>query len=197
MLKLQPPHRYATPEDARVMAELVNIAGEGLPLYLWSKMSEEGQDPWEIGEARAKREEGSFSYRNTVLREVHGEVVAALIGYPLPEEPAPANYGDMPALFVPLQQLEDELPGTWYLNVLATYPEHRGKGYGAKLIGIAERLAKAANRNAVSIIVSDGNTGARRLYQRLGYVQRATRPMVKEEWDNAGENWMLLVRHLG
>lgn len=197
MLKLQPPHRYATPEDARVMAELVNIAGEGLPLYLWSKMAQDGQDPWEIGEARAKREEGSFSYRNTVLREAGGEVVAALIGYPLRQEPAPPNYEDMPALFVPLQQLEDELPGTWYLNVLATYPGHRGKGYGAELIGIAEQLAKDAERTAVSIIVSDVNTGARRLYERLGYEQRATRPMVKEEWKNQGENWVLLVRHLG
>jgi hypothetical protein len=62
-----PSTRPATPDDASPMAELVNIAGEGLPLYLWSKMASPGQDPWEVGRARAQRETGGFSYRTTVV----------------------------------------------------------------------------------------------------------------------------------
>ncbi|MDN3718973.1 hypothetical protein QW131_06505 [Roseibium salinum] len=52
--------RPARVEDAPVLARLVNYAGEGLPLYLWDKMAPEGKGPWEVGEQRAAREEGSF-----------------------------------------------------------------------------------------------------------------------------------------
>ena len=178
------------------MAELVNIAGEGMPLYLWTRMAESGVSPWELGEQRARRESGGFSYRNTIVVEEGSRVVAALIGYPLPDDPQPVDYDDMPPMFVPLQQLEDLVAGTWYVNVLAAFPEYRGKGHGTELLSIAEKLAADTNRIGLSIIVSDANTDARRLYERSGYVEKATRPMIKEAWDNNGRNWVLLERRL-
>ncbi len=196
MTTISPPYRRATPEDAKAMAELVDIAGEGLPLYLWTGMAESGESPWDIGQQRAQRDSGSFSYRNTVVRQDGDKVVSALIGYPLPDTPEPINYDDMPRMFVPLQELENLVPGTWYVNVLATYPEYRSKGFGSGLLSIAEQLAGETGRSGLSIIVSDANTGARRLYERSGYVELATRPMVKESWENAGENWVLLERRL-
>ena len=45
-----------------------------------------------------------------------------------------------------------------------------------------------------SLIVSDANRGARRLYERLGYEEVASRPMVKEQWRSDGENWVLMIR---
>ena len=194
MANLRPPYRHATPDDALAMAELVNIAGEGLPLYLWTKMAAPDEDPWEIGQQRAKRDSGSFSFRNTIVGQVDDKVVCALIGYPLADTPKPVNYEEMPAMFVPLQELEDLVPGTWYVNVLATYREYRGKGYGSELLAIAEQLAVDTARSGMSLIVSDANVGARRLYKRQGYAQLATRPMVREAWENAGENWVLLAK---
>ena len=64
----------------------------------------------------------------------------------------------MPAMFVPLQELENLAPGTWYVNVLAAYPEHRGKGHGTALLGVADQLGADAGRRGLSIIVSDANT---------------------------------------
>ena len=178
------------------MAELVNFAGEGLPLYLWSRIAEPGQSPWEIGRQRAARESGGFSFRNTVVREADGRAAAALIGYPLPNRPDLSVYDDLPPMFVPLQELEDLAPRTWYVNVLAAYPEYRGRGYGSALLQIADRLAGSSGCEGLSIIVSDANTGARCLYERRGYEERATRRMVKEFWDNPGKNWVLLTKAL-
>ena len=48
----------------------------------------------------------------------------------------------------------------------------------------------------MSVIVSDANPGARRLYERCGYRKAATRAMVKEGWDGEGANWMLLTKSL-
>jgi len=97
-------------------------------------------------------------------------------------------------MFVPLQELEDLAPGTWYVNVLAAYPDERGKGYGRALLGIADRLAAAGKRPGLSIIVSDANTGARRLYERCGYREAARRAKVKEHWQAAGSEWILLTK---
>ncbi len=178
------------------MAELVNMAGEGLPLYLWTAMSDHDTSPWDVGRNRARRETGAFSYRNTVVREESGSVVACLVGYPLEDDPEPGDRGDLPAMFVPLQQLEDLACGTWYVNVLATYPEHRGKGYGRDLLSIAETLARDRAKRGLSIIVSDANTGARSLYERLGYREHTRKAMVKERWQNAGSEWVLLLKDL-
>ena len=130
------------------------------------------------------------------MAEEDGEVVACLIGYPLSDEPEPIAYATMPPMFVALQELENLAPATWYVNVVAAYPEHRGRGLGTMLLGVAERLAADTARKDVSIIVSDANGGARRLYERMGYKQIATRPAVKEAWKNPVKDWVLLVKRL-
>mgnify|MGYP001813513854 CR=1 FL=1 len=61
---------------------------------------------------------------------------------------------------------------------------------------IADQLALDTGRNGLSHFVSDANGGARRLYARQGYEEIATRPMVKDDWQNPGENWVLLRKSL-
>jgi ribosomal protein S18 acetylase RimI-like enzyme len=195
MIPLERPLRWATPGDAQALAELVNFASEGLAHYLWSRVTGPGGDPWAVGRERAVRETGGFSYRNAIVLESAGSVSAALIGYPLSDRPEPIA-DTMPAMFVPLQELENLAPATWYVNVLAAYPGVRGKGHGTQLLAVAERLAAATHRRGLSIIVSDTNAGARRLYERCGYRETAQRRKVKEDWDNPGNMWILLTKPL-
>lgn len=189
-------YRPANENDAAEMAELVNMAGEGMPLYLWSNMASGDQSPWEVGRERARRESGGFSFRNSTVREEAGKAVALLVGYPLDDDPEAIDYSGMPPMFVPLQQLEDLAPATWYINVLAAYPEQRGRGFGSELLAIAEAKAIASGKRGLSLVVSDSNTGARRLYERQGYREAAQRPMVKEDFEHPGENWVLLLKDL-
>jgi ribosomal protein S18 acetylase RimI-like enzyme len=196
MLDLQPPFRRAARADAQALAELVNIAGEGLPFYLWQQMADADQSPWEIGRERARRESAAFSYRNAIIREADNAIVSCLTGYPLADDPPSSDYSGLPAMFVPLQQLEDMASGTWYINALAAYPDHRGKGYGRELLHLAESQALELKKRGMSLIVADSNASARRLYQRAGYHERASRPMVKEAWQHPGSSWVLLVKEL-
>lgn len=193
MVTLEAPYRRATTDDATSMADLVNIAGHGLPLYLWARFARPGQSAWDVGRERARTGTGGFAWRNTVVREDDGKVAACLIGYPLADTPEPPD-DDVPALLMPLLELENLVPGTWYLNVLAAYPEYRGRGFGTALLEIAESLAHDTGRHGMSLITSDENAGARRLYERHGYSVRATRTIVKEDWQHAGENWLLLTK---
>src|SRR6478609_6304589 len=121
MRQPNPTFRPATSDDAIVLAELVNYAGEGMPLYLWG--------------------------------------------------------------------LENLVPGTWYINVLAVQPQFRRQGLGARLLALAEERAEVSRKRGISVIVSDANTGARQLYERCGYKESATRLMVKENWKNEGQSW--------
>ena len=61
---------------------------------------------------------------------------------------------------------------------------------------VAEQLAADTGKRGLSLVVSDANVGARRFYARCGYREIATRPMVKEAWENPGSHWLLLVKDL-
>ena len=185
--------RPATPDDAAALADFVHFASEGLALRVWSKLAGPGGDAWAVGRERARRETGSFSYRNAFVLEADGAAAAGLIGYPLPDQPV-AIGPDLPATFVPLQELENLAAGSWYVNVLAAYPEQRGHGLGTALLERARAIALKLGRPGLSIIVADANSGARRLYERCVYREVGRRPMLKEDWINAGTHWVLLTR---
>lgn len=195
MVQTTADYRPATIDDAEVLAKLVDFAGEGLPVYLWNQAKNRGETVWAFGRRCAMRKEGNFSYRNATVAEINGQVVGSLLGYKLAAKPGPID-ADMPAVFKPLQELENLAPATWYVTVLAVYPEHRRRGLGTKLLSLAEIAADDAGLQSLSIIVSDGNHEAKRLYEKSGYVERATRLMVKEKWSNPGRNWVLLTKNL-
>ena len=63
-----------------------------------------------------------------------------------------------------------------------------------QILDVAEALSKESGRRGLSLIVPDANEGARRLYARTGFREVASRPMVKEDWENPGTDWLLLLR---
>ena len=194
MTNLNLHFRQAAPEDADHLAQLVNMAGDGLPLYLWGKMAQPGQDAWSVGRERAQRDHGGFSYRNATLAILEENIAGCLIGYPLDTTPEKIDPASIPEMFLPLVELEALAAGTWYINVLAVFPEFRGLSIGSRLLELAECKPATTDRAGLSLIVSDANHGAMRLYERSGYRERASRPMLKEGWKNPGKNWNLMVK---
>jgi ribosomal protein S18 acetylase RimI-like enzyme len=174
---LRPPLRRATKQDAQALAELVDYAGHGIPGYLWSRSAKEGQPPIEVGIERVLREEVNFSYRNVVVADVDGRVASALLAYRLPEH-SDVNLDELPDLLRPLEELELKVPGTFYINILAAYPEYRGLGLGTSLLEAAHMLASEAGCNELSLEVFEQNDGAVRLYERHGYREIARLPAV-------------------
>lgn len=160
--------RRASVEDAAALAKLIDIAGEGIPNWLWNRACENGQTPLDVGTERARRPSGGFSYANALVSERQAEVTGMVLSYLIdaaPEDDPEA----LPAPIAPFVDLEKHSVGTWYINALATFPGHRGQGLGSSLLAAAERLARENGTSAMSIQVYAQNTGAVRLYQRLGY----------------------------
>jgi len=188
--------RNATANDAEHLALLINLAGEGLPLFLWRRMANPGQDPLRVGASRAAREEGSFSYRNARVLEIDGAVAGMLLSYPLPDSGAAGNADDCPDVIRPLLELEARVPGSWYINAIATYEPFRGRGVASALMSACESEALAARAETLSLIVASENTGAHKLYVKLGYREIAARPLLVFPGGPAGGQWLLMVKNL-
>ncbi|MDP3195559.1 GNAT family N-acetyltransferase [Tabrizicola sp.] len=187
--------RDATAADADHLVRFINMAADDLPLHFWKKSAGPGVDPMAYGRERAARKTGSFSFRNAWLAEVDGEVAACLLGYPAALEPEAID-PDTPPIFVPLLELEALAPGSWYLNVLATYPAYRGRGLGSALLAKAEAVTRQAGRTTISLIAEDTHQDALRLYRAKGFVEVARRPVVKDDWAVGAQEWILFTKSL-
>lgn len=186
--------RPARKSDAPLLARLIDIAGEGIPSFLWQSAAEPGESALDVGRRRAERDEGGFSWTNARVADLGGEVVAMLLGYRQPDRLPDIDFSEIPAFLHPLLELESLVPGSWYINALAVLPEHRGAGLGSRLLAEAGGLAARARATTISLIVDDANEGAKRLYDRHGYVQIARRPALPIPGGESHADWVLLVR---
>ena len=194
-MNTDPAIRAARKADASEMVALIDCAGYGMPLWIWQGMKADEASALEVGRKRAMRDEGSFSYRNAHILEDMGNVMGMLIGYPIYD---PYEMGDMkkiPEAFRPMVELEAQVPGSWYVNVVAVHAEFRGRGLGSRLLGHAEYLARQTRNGTMSIIFESRNLNAYRLYERLGYREVGRRPRVPFPGDATGsEEWILMKK---
>ena len=101
-----------------------------------------------------------------------------MLSYRLPEH-SDVNLDELPDLLRPIQELElKEVPGTFYINALAAYPEYRGQGHGTTLFEAAHALASKDGSDELSFEVFGQIEGAIRLYERHGYRTVASLPAV-------------------
>ena len=182
----QPEIVSATLDDCLAIAELAQIAGDNMPGHFWQDSQQPGQTIEQAGAERASIETANFSYRNTLLARIDGEVAGMLLAYRLPaaadndEDPA-----DFPEFVRPIIELEQCVPESFYINMLATYPRFRGHGSGTALMAQTAPLAQAGDCELISIGVFATNSGALRLYRRLGYELIDSRPMAASAYHEA------------
>lgn len=186
----------ATKKDARHLAYLVNLAGEGMPFYYWQTLCAPGQQVIDLGTNRAERERGDFSYRNARICRHQGEVAGSLIAFRLDD---PYDTGDLeaePAYIRPLVELEAEASGSWYINVLAVYEPFRRKGIASALLRDCLLRGKAAGAKSICLITHSTNQPAMDFYRLWGFRQLAEKPAILIPNIIEGGDWLLLSRPL-
>lgn len=166
----------ATEDDSAHIAELIDIAGEGLPRAIWESYAPPGTDPFMFGAEQAALGSGNFSWRNVnVIRNQHG-VTGMVLAYRLPD--SPPDFSGLHPLELPLVKLEALVPGSFYINALAVYPASQGKGYGRHLLHHTHKRCKTAGYKQTALIVFSNNTRARRLYESMAYETQASEPPI-------------------
>jgi len=188
--------RPARKSDAAEIALLVNIAVHGGIAQGWAH-SDEAQgtyDPIEVGRLDMMRDDTEFGWRNCTMAEVDGEVTGMLLGYRKDNAFTPVG-PEVTGFMRPIEELEADANGTWFISMLGVHVGWRGKGVGSQLLEVADLKRGETKAGAVSLIVEDTNDGARRLYERHGYAVRKSRPMVSYAGGgSAGRDWLLMVK---
>lgn len=186
--------RKAKVEDAPKLAELMNLAGEGIPAYLWERMADPGEEVMAFGARRVAGTESGFSYTNAYVAECEGAIAGMLLSYRLPDPYETGPLDEIPAVVRPLVELEALVPGSWYVNAVATDSAYRRQGVGRILMEEAERLATETRAATLSLIVAEQNAAALQLYEKLGYQIRARRPIVQFPRCPHTGDWILMIK---
>lgn len=83
--------------------------------------------------------------------------------------------------------LIDQGTGEWEIEYVGVVPRARRRGLGRELVLTALAAARAGGASRVNLSVDDRNEPARRLYQRMGFVEEDHRQVYLQVWSRAGE----------
>jgi ribosomal protein S18 acetylase RimI-like enzyme len=189
--------RQARESDAVDLACLIDCASRGLALWLWSTLREPGQSTIEVGRRRIRTQTSSpLHYSTFIVAEIAGVVAGALTGRLIPIPHERGDCADLPDVYAPLLELEAVAAGSWYLHVVAVYPEFRGQGLGSALLRQAEKIACLTEATQMSLIVEEVNSGALKLYLSHGFEEWARRPYIPFPSSMDEGDWILLRKDI-
>ena len=120
-----------------------------------------------------------------------GKVAGMIIAFPMEIDDV---YSESDPVLVPYSKLEE--PASYYICGMAVFPEYRGGGIGTQLLMLAEKHAYGHGLSKLSLIVFEQNEGAKRLYERNGYYEKAREPVVPHPLIHFDGDAVLMVKEL-
>jgi len=154
-------------------------------------MAGAGEDILDAGQRRYEQEDSMFSYRNCNIVEMGGEVIGMLVSFSIVTDP---DYVEPDPVLAPYSALAE--PDSFYVCAMAVTEPFRGLGIGGDLLDLAEDRAREHGLTKLSLIIFEANAGAKRLYERRGYLARLRRPVVPHRLIKHDGDALLMVRHL-
>lgn len=181
--------RAGTQGDALHIAQLANVAGEGMPGAYWTDIGQVGQDPLDLGKERAAMSEGVFSWRNVIMAEVNDDIAGMILTHPTDDAPFAFDETVHP-LFRPFVRLINAARYATSVNMLAVYPQYRRKRIATALV---EEVEDATfRRGTATFLVSDANEVGQQFCRSLSYEVVDQAPVVKGGWKTPASRWQLL-----
>ncbi|MBV59953.1 MAG: GNAT family N-acetyltransferase [Nevskiales bacterium] len=185
--------RNATPNDAPTILDMVDLAGEGIPRYLWRTGARNGESPLEAGLRQMSERQGEFSFTHSRVYAHQDAVVGVCQAFDLDSVRDRRDIQNCCDVIRGLVELEQMAQGSWYINALATASSLRGRGVGRALLADSVRRADALGLRQVSLIVSSNNRPAKALYDRLGFRFEAQRVAEQFPEQGHGGEWILML----
>jgi ribosomal protein S18 acetylase RimI-like enzyme len=172
--------RPAQPNDAAFIADMIQLSMGGLAVHLFGT---DGRSINRYIENLVLRNAGRFGLRFSFIADVAEISKGFLLSYK-GRSLNFLNIATLPQLFLAMgfapafrfTKRGIGLPGgreavkdEYYISNLGVHPSAQGQGVGSALLKFAEGLASNAKLTKCSLIVSQHNQNAFRLYRRFGY----------------------------
>jgi len=170
--------RTANPtfDEGQVFARYLDQAAEGFFRFMLGRRS------MDIIATAFTRPDHDLSYKNVTFAEREKVIVGMVSGYtaeqhrrssdrPLKQAAGRFHLRMMviSTLFAPLFRIIDTIADNdFYIQAMAVDKELRGEGVGSTLMDFVEDHARAYGSTRLSLDVSAGNKGARKLYEHRG-----------------------------
>jgi ribosomal protein S18 acetylase RimI-like enzyme len=167
--------RPATEADAALIAQVVAMAigdEEGVRHYC-------GEQYLDVLADIASQSDTQYSWQQTLVAEVDGEAVGAVVGYDGGElsRLREGTYGVIRKTIAEAQPIIDETEaGEYYLDSVSVLPHFQGRGIGRVLVAAFCSKAFAEGHQRVGLIVDRENPRAESLYASLGFRRVGTKP---------------------
>lgn len=183
-------------DDGASMVTVRDARADDAPLVAWDLETATGQmfslmlgGRWEQILTRVVSTPGhAWSLENARIAENDGKPLGVILSSPS-DLPAPDDTLGLPWGWVRLRLTVVGLAcqpflsfmarhgaSEWYITAISVKSEARGQGVGSALMGDAVERARAAGMTSVTLDVDEKNSGARRLYEREGFVVQSTSP---------------------
>jgi len=108
----------------------------------------------------------------------------------------PRLTADRLAVLAPIAELDEKARGSYYINVVAVYPDCRSGGIGSRLLARAMSDAQQQGFAEASLVVFEQNSGAVSLYRRLGFEIVARSPVAPHPLVRRAGDMVLMTRRL-
>jgi ribosomal protein S18 acetylase RimI-like enzyme len=193
--------RDAVEGDARALAEVCIMAGHGV-MELFYEGLVPGKSVIDCVMARRILDRDSFATikRWRVATDGAGNFLGALNSMPhrvlmkAPDDPLLDEARLRP--IAGLLELEESAGDSYYVNIIAVFPQHRGSGAGYALMLEAERLAREQKFQRMSLCTFDGDPGLLKFYRRQGFATKDSRPIGTHPAIGATGNFVMMTREL-
>jgi ribosomal protein S18 acetylase RimI-like enzyme len=164
-------YRSGEKKDCSKLAELINIASDGVVEYLFHDLIPR-MTPVQVIAHNLENENYPHSYKSAIVATDKNDTVGMALSYP-------SSYhkitGEMRSFF-PAERLEhltafysSRVENTWFLDALCVIESHRRRGIGEKLISLTKERAIENGYNALSLIVFADNKLAIPVYEHTGF----------------------------
>lgn len=192
--------RAAHAGDTMALAELAVLAGHGLFEIFYGGLVP-GLSTLETVVRHRIEWPGGFSEtkRWRVAEDATGTTLGALNSFPHEvfesANPDPLVAGRVAAVDA-LTELEAEAAGTYYVNMIAVFPERRSGGVGRLLMDEAERLARQQGFAQMALCTFEADSRLVEFYERQGYRITKTKPIAPHPHLEHSGSWALLTKTL-
>ena len=164
-------YRPAEKDDSSRIAELINIASDGVVEHLFHDLVPE-MTSVQIITYNLEQDNYPYSYQSALVATDGSNVIGMALSYPSSYH----KITDEMRNFFPnerLEQLSDFysacVPDSWFLDALGVDESYRKRGIGKRLVELTKEKAKENGYESLSLIAFTDNSPALGLYKVLGF----------------------------